>query len=110
MFGEAQTCPSPQNLFGFWFAGESEQQCGENWTSIEVRSTTGMTYGPRGYGPKSGTICTRGMTFGPSPLKPLAAQSKKSKQVLTKKPALTSPGQAHGRRQNRILSAKQRAQ
>ena len=40
-----------------------------------------MTYGPRGYGPKSGTICTRGMTFGPSPLKPLGAQSKKSKQV-----------------------------
>ena len=55
-----------ENLFGFWFAGESEQQCGENGTSIEVRS--------RGYGPKSGPIC--------SPLKPLAAQSKKSKQVL----------------------------
>ena len=56
-----------QNLFGFWFAGESERQCGENGTTNEVRS--------RGYGPRSGPIC--------SPLKPLAAQSKKSKQVLS---------------------------
>jgi hypothetical protein len=55
-----------KSLFGFWFAGESEQQCGENGTAMEVRS--------RGYGPRSGPIC--------SPLKPLAAQSKKSKQVL----------------------------
>ena len=35
-----------KNLFGVWFEGESERQCGENWTTNEVRSTTGMTYGP----------------------------------------------------------------
>ena len=41
-----------------------------------------MTDGPRGYGPRLGTICTTGMTYGPSPAEPLGAQSKKSKQVL----------------------------
>ena len=43
-----------KNLFGFWFAGESEQQWSENWTSIEVRSTTGMTYGPGATGRHEG--------------------------------------------------------
>ena len=71
-----------KNLFGFWFDRESEGRWGENWTPIEVRSTTGMTDGPRGYGPKLGTMCTTGMTYGPSPAEPLGAQSKKSKQVL----------------------------
>ena len=41
-----------------------------------------MTDGPRGYGPRWGTMCTTGMTYGPSPAEPLGAQSKKSKQVL----------------------------
>ncbi len=43
-----------------------------------------MTDGPRGYGPRLGTMCTTGMTDGPSPAEPLGAESKKSKQVLRK--------------------------
>ncbi len=47
-----------------------------------------MTDSPRGYGPRWGTICTPGMTYGPSPAEPLGAQSKKSKQVLKRAVAL----------------------
>ena len=64
MEASPKAAPGLKKLFGFWFASESERQCGENWTPIEVRSTTGMTYGPSPLKPLKAPRALRGSTRG----------------------------------------------